>query len=59
MITPTTDRSTISFQVSITFDPFMYLTLPIPVTKKWKHVVEYIPWDLSQPHVKVEVLLAI
>lgn len=37
----------------------MYLTLPIPVTKKWKHVVEYIPWDPSQPHVKVGLLLAI
>ena len=37
----------------------MYLTLPIPVTKKWKHVVEYIPWDSSSPHIKVELLLAI
>lgn len=37
----------------------MYLTLPIPVTKKWKHIVEYIPWDVSRPHVKVELLLAI
>ena len=36
----------------------MYLTLPIPVTKKWKHVVEYIPWDLSRPHVKVEFVVA-
>ncbi|KAH0836640.1 hypothetical protein J3R83DRAFT_8358 [Lanmaoa asiatica] len=42
-------------KVSITFDPFMYLTLPIPVTKKWKHVVEYVPWDLSTPHAKVPV----
>ncbi|KAF8552392.1 UCH-domain-containing protein [Imleria badia] len=42
-------------KVSITFDPFMYLTLPLPVTKKWKHVVEYIPWDPSQAHVKVPV----
>ncbi|KIJ20849.1 hypothetical protein PAXINDRAFT_165689 [Paxillus involutus ATCC 200175] len=42
-------------KVSITFDPFMYLTLPLPVTMKWKHSVFYIPWELSKPHVKVAV----
>ncbi|KAH7927348.1 cysteine proteinase [Leucogyrophana mollusca] len=42
-------------KVSITFDPFMYLTLPLPVTKKWKHTVFYVPWDNSKPHVKVPV----
>ncbi|KAF8141639.1 cysteine proteinase [Boletus edulis] len=42
-------------KVSITFDPFMYLTLPLPMTKKWKHIIEYIPWDPLQPHVKVPV----
>ncbi|KAG9312963.1 cysteine proteinase [Chiua virens] len=42
-------------KISITFDPFMYLTLPIPVTKKWKHIIEYIPWDTSQPHLRVHV----
>jgi len=41
------------FKVSITFDPFMYLTLPLPIQKKWKHSVYYIPWDLKKPHVKV------
>ncbi|KDR80672.1 hypothetical protein GALMADRAFT_241045 [Galerina marginata CBS 339.88] len=42
-------------KVSITFDPFMYLTLPLPVQKKWKHSIYYIPWDLEKPHVKVPV----
>ncbi|KAF9245254.1 hypothetical protein BU15DRAFT_85597 [Melanogaster broomeanus] len=42
-------------KVSITFDPFMYLTLPLPVTKKWKHTVFYVPWELSKNHVKVPV----
>ncbi|KAJ3515187.1 hypothetical protein NLJ89_g1915 [Agrocybe chaxingu] len=42
-------------KVSITFDPFMYLTLPLPVTKKWRHTIFYVPWDLDKPHVKVPV----
>ncbi|KAF8159509.1 hypothetical protein B0H34DRAFT_654719 [Crassisporium funariophilum] len=42
-------------KVSITFDPFMYLTLPLPIQKKWKHAVYYVPWDLEKPHVKVPV----
>ncbi|KAJ7812757.1 hypothetical protein B0H14DRAFT_2856237 [Mycena olivaceomarginata] len=41
--------------VSITFDPFMYLTLPLPVQKKWKHNIFYVPWDVEKPHVKVPV----
>lgn len=43
-------------QVSITFDPFMYLTLPLPVQKKWSHDILYIPWDLEKPHLKVCLL---
>ncbi|KAJ7714742.1 hypothetical protein B0H16DRAFT_1617898 [Mycena metata] len=42
-------------KVSITFDPFMYLTLPLPVQKKWKHTILYVPWDATKPHVKVPV----
>ncbi|KAJ7912748.1 hypothetical protein B0H13DRAFT_2006012 [Mycena leptocephala] len=42
-------------KVSITFDPFMYLTLPLPVQKKWKHIIFYVPWDIDKPHVKVPV----
>ena len=44
-------------QVSITFDPFMYLTLPLPVNKKWRHEIYYIPWDTNKIHVKVPVEL--
>ncbi|KAI0372717.1 cysteine proteinase [Pilatotrama ljubarskyi] len=44
-------------KVSITFDPFMYLTLPLPVQKKWHHDVLYIPWDLEKPHLRVPVEL--
>ncbi|KAF9006082.1 hypothetical protein BDQ17DRAFT_1277689 [Cyathus striatus] len=42
-------------KVSITFDPFMYLTLPLPIHKKWKHEIFYVPWDDSKPQVKVPV----
>ena len=31
----------------------MYLTLPLPVKKKWKHTINYVPWDPSEPHKKV------
>jgi ubiquitin carboxyl-terminal hydrolase 4/11/15 len=31
----------------------MYLTLPLPVNKKWKHTIYYVPWDTAQPHVTV------
>lgn len=48
---------TLMLQVSITFDPFMYLTLPLPVNKKWRHEIYYIPWDTSKMHVKVPVEL--
>jgi ubiquitin carboxyl-terminal hydrolase 4/11/15 len=35
----------------------MYLTLPLPVNKKWRHEIYYIPWDTDQIHVKVPVEL--
>jgi hypothetical protein len=34
----------------------MYLTLPLPIQKKWKHAIYYVPWDLEKPHVKVRKL---
>ncbi|KAF8623034.1 hypothetical protein AX15_006546 [Amanita polypyramis BW_CC] len=40
-------------KVSITFDPFMYLTLPIK--KKWRHLIKYVPWDAGKPHLKIPV----
>ncbi|THH05050.1 hypothetical protein EW145_g5076 [Phellinidium pouzarii] len=42
-------------KVSITFDPFMYLTLPLPVQKKWTHKIYYVPWDSNKSQVKVPV----
>jgi hypothetical protein len=48
----------ISLQVSITFDPFMYLTLPLPVKKKWRHTIRYVPWDSERPHLQVRLFLA-
>jgi hypothetical protein len=50
-------RLTLPLQVSITFDPFMYLTLPLPVNKKWRHEIYYIPWDTDKIHIKVPVEL--
>ena len=40
-------------KVSITFDPFMYLTLPLPVNKKWFGSVFYMPWDTTASTLKV------
>ncbi|KAG6811700.1 hypothetical protein H0H92_006207 [Tricholoma furcatifolium] len=42
-------------KVSITFDPFMYLTLPLPIRKKWRHSIYYVPWDIQKPHAKIPV----
>ncbi|THV05573.1 UCH-domain-containing protein [Dendrothele bispora CBS 962.96] len=44
-------------KVSITFDPFMYLTLPLPVQKKWRHNIYYVPWDNDQPHLRIPIEL--
>ena len=46
-------------KVSITFDPFMYLTLPLPVNKKWAGSIYYMPWDTTEPMLKVNWLLNI
>jgi ubiquitin carboxyl-terminal hydrolase 4/11/15 len=40
-------------KVSITFDPFMYLTLPLPVQRSWEHTVHWVPYDITKEHVKV------
>ncbi|KAF8518039.1 ubiquitin-specific protease [Hysterangium stoloniferum] len=42
-------------KVSITFDPFMYLTLPLPIKKKWRHDIYFIPWDAEKPHLRIPV----
>ncbi|BFZ59661.1 hypothetical protein YB2330_000675 [Saitoella coloradoensis] len=40
-------------KVSVTFDPFMDLTLPLPVSKKWRHQVCFVPWSSEK---KVTIL---
>ncbi|KAF7308282.1 hypothetical protein HMN09_00676200 [Mycena chlorophos] len=50
---------TSSVQISITFDPFMYLTLPLPVQKKWVHKIQYVPWDSKKPHLEIPVQIGI
>ncbi|QRW27817.1 ubiquitin carboxyl-terminal hydrolase [Rhizoctonia solani] len=42
-------------QISITFDPFMYLTLPLPVTKTWRHIIHWVPWDTRKRTLAVEI----
>ena len=43
-------------KVSIKFDPFMYLTLPVPNTRKWRGRVYVVPSG-AQPIVQVDVQL--
>ncbi|ELU36169.1 ubiquitin-specific protease [Rhizoctonia solani AG-1 IA] len=42
-------------QISITFDPFMYLTLPLPVTKTWRHIIHWVTWDTRKRTLAVEI----
>lgn len=44
-------------QVSITFDPLMYLTLPLPVQKFWNHVIHWVPWSSRKSRLKVPIQL--
>ncbi|KAF9149815.1 CSN-associated deubiquitinating enzyme Ubp12 [Linnemannia schmuckeri] len=44
-------------KVSVTFDPFMYLSLPLPITKKWAGSVIYVPYDPTQPLIEVKLQL--
>lgn len=31
----------------------MYLTLPLPIKKKWRHAIYFIPWNSEKPHLRV------
>ncbi|GAB1526758.1 hypothetical protein RhiTH_009930 [Rhizoctonia solani] len=42
-------------KISITFDPFMYLTLPLPVTKTWRHIIHWVTWDTRKRTLAVEI----
>ncbi|KAL7323542.1 hypothetical protein PS15p_211424 [Mucor circinelloides] len=43
--------------VSVTFDPFMYLSLPLPIKKKSKTSIVYVPYDPSQQLQRMVVTL--
>lgn len=40
-------------KTSVIFDPFMYLTLPIPIQVSWDHQVFYVPWNYSESGLSV------
>ncbi|KAF8318779.1 UCH-domain-containing protein [Clavulina sp. PMI_390] len=42
-------------KVSITFDPFMYLTLPFPIKKSWSHEIFYVPWGTNTMNYVTEI----
>ncbi|KAG0325036.1 CSN-associated deubiquitinating enzyme Ubp12 [Dissophora globulifera] len=44
-------------KVSVTFDPFMYLSLPLPISKKWVGTITYVPYDPEKPVVDIRVQL--
>ncbi|KAK0521378.1 hypothetical protein OC835_006903, partial [Tilletia horrida] len=44
-------------KVSIKFDPFMYLTLPLPNMKRWKGKGSFVPYDPLKPTVHFEITL--
>ncbi|KAI9267871.1 hypothetical protein BY458DRAFT_437110 [Sporodiniella umbellata] len=44
--------------VSVTFDPFMYLSLPLPIKKKSKTTVVYVPYDPTKRMQRVVVTLS-
>ncbi|KAI8582965.1 hypothetical protein K450DRAFT_225674 [Umbelopsis ramanniana AG] len=44
-------------KVSVTFDPFMYLSLPLPIQKKIKIQVSFVPYDPSRRPVRLHLSL--
>ncbi|ORX93001.1 cysteine proteinase [Basidiobolus meristosporus CBS 931.73] len=42
-------------KVSVTFDPFMYLTLPVPISKDLKLQIHFIPLDPSKRPLKLNL----
>ncbi|KAB5591530.1 hypothetical protein CTheo_5037 [Ceratobasidium theobromae] len=43
-------------KVSVTFDPFMSLSLPLPAPT-WRHSVYFVPWDVQQQSVALRIHL--
>jgi ubiquitin carboxyl-terminal hydrolase 4/11/15 len=44
-------------QESITLDPFMYLTVPLPIAQYREFKLHYVSRDPDQPPVKVRLLI--
>ncbi|KAF9435237.1 CSN-associated deubiquitinating enzyme Ubp12 [Entomortierella beljakovae] len=44
-------------KISVTFDPFMYLSLPLPINKKWVGTITYVPYDPKKPIFDIRVQL--
>ncbi|CAE6514653.1 unnamed protein product [Rhizoctonia solani] len=45
-------------KVSVTFDPFFSLSLPLPTSvSAWKHTVYFVPWGVQKRRIAVEIEL--
>ncbi|KAG9120172.1 CSN-associated deubiquitinating enzyme Ubp12 [Ceratobasidium sp. 392] len=45
-------------KLSVTFEPYMSLALPLPATRAlWKHTVHYVPWDAEKPALVIQIEL--
>lgn len=42
-------------KISITFDPFCYLSLPLPMRKERTIKLKYVPWDVQKPIAEIRV----
>ncbi|CAE6411565.1 unnamed protein product [Rhizoctonia solani] len=45
-------------KTSVTFDPFLSLSLPLPASASaWKHMIYFVPWDVQKRRVALEIEL--
>ncbi|CAE6484906.1 unnamed protein product [Rhizoctonia solani] len=45
-------------KISVTFDPFLSLSLPLPASLSiWKHTIYFVPWDVQKRRVAIEIEL--
>ncbi|KAG8720998.1 CSN-associated deubiquitinating enzyme Ubp12, partial [Ceratobasidium sp. 423] len=45
-------------KVSVTFDPFLFLSLPFPASvSAWRHTIYFVPWDVQKGRLGVEIEL--
>ncbi|KAG8728212.1 CSN-associated deubiquitinating enzyme Ubp12 [Ceratobasidium sp. 423] len=45
-------------KISVTFDPFLSLSLPLPASvSAWKHTIYFVPWDVQKRRIAVEIEL--